>query len=100
MKREDAIKLCRYYHGERECPLKEQDSIMFWEYERIWVDNTVSADLSFGDLLSDYLNAGLKDFEKFDDTPITLKALLFNRYEHWFYGDREGFKKWYKKKYI
>ncbi|MDD6688062.1 hypothetical protein, partial [Sodaliphilus pleomorphus] len=78
MKREDAVKLCRYYHGEKECKLKEQTDIMFWEYERVWVDETLKEnDTSFfSEMLSLYIVIGLKDFEKFDDTPITLKALL------------------------
>ena len=38
----------------------------------------------------------MKDFEKYDDTPMTLKALLYNRFIK--YNERidiEAFKKWY-----
>lgn len=104
MKREDAIKLCRYYHGEKECKLKEQDSIMFWDYERIWVDNTLQVtedDVSFfEEMLSIYLICGLADFEKFDDTPITLKALLFDRFCHWRSGSPQDNVKDFKTFYI
>lgn len=40
------------------------------------------------------------DFEKYDDTPITLKALLFNRFGYWFSGGLmemvDPFKKYYQ----
>ena len=105
MKREDAIKLCRYYHGEKECKLKEQTDIMFWEYERVWVHETLKEnDTSFfSEMLSLYLVIGLKDFEKFDDTPITLKALLFDRFCKWRSGapidNVSEFKTFYKQTY-
>ena len=40
-----------------------------------------------------------KEFEQMDNTPVTLKALLFNRYSHWMGCNTDGFKKWYKKEY-
>ena len=101
MKREDAIKLCRYYHGEKECKLKDPNEQMFWLCERTWVENITRDDVSFFEqYLSDYLQAGLTDFEKFDDTPIVLKALIFNR--HCKYSERidiNGFKQLYTKHY-
>ena len=46
-------------------------------------------------MLEYYIRAGLSTFQMFDNTPITLKALLFNRYSHWTMGDIDGFKEWY-----
>ena len=80
MTREDAINLCKYYKGEEESPYTDQNESMLWFYERAWVYKMLNNDESFGLMLEEYLFIGLKDFEKFDDTPITLKALLFNRY--------------------
>ena len=79
MTREDAINLCKYYKGEEESPYSDQNESMLWFYESAWVDKLLN-DESFERMLEEYLFIGLKDFEKFDDTPITLKALLFNRY--------------------
>lgn len=102
MKREDAIKLCRYYHGEKECPLKDDTEVTLWSIERMWVDNTITEnDTSFfSEILTDYLNVGLKDFHKFDDVPVTLKAFLLNRCMK--YDERidiDKFKKFYEQYY-
>ena len=36
--------------------------------------------------IEDYIDANLSEFEMGDDTPLSLKALLFNRYSHWLGG--------------
>lgn len=51
-------------------------------------------------MLDEYIAARLSEFEMQDDTPIALKALLFNRYGHWLGGyglveDAKSFKKFY-----
>ena len=52
------------------------------------------------EVLEDYIRCGLGDFSKFDDTPITLKAILFNRYTKYNEMiDVDGFKNWYNKVY-
>lgn len=55
-------------------------------------------------MLDEYISAGLSEFNMMDDTPITLKALLFNRYCHWCGGyglieDAKAFKKFYLNSY-
>lgn len=94
---EDLLKFCRYYHGEKDNPY-EGNEAMLWDYERVWVREMMK-DNSFSEYLSDYLIYGLRDFSKFDHTPITLKALLFNRYARGAYSMQdavEGFKDFYK----
>lgn len=95
---------CRYYKGEERCP---NDTIgLFWDYERLWVEWTLEAqdnENSDGtrllrNMLRNYLGAGLKEFAKSDGVPIELKALLFNRFEHW--NQSDGFRKWYLEQYI
>ena len=85
MERETLIKQCRYYNGEEENPYGEGgDKAMFWFYERWWAEKMANGDtdvLSF--YLSLYERVGLTDFEEDDGVPITLKAILFNRYEEW-----------------
>jgi len=87
MKREDAISFCRYYKGEKECPLfHDPNKSLLWEYEKYWVDQSVKfSNIKEEDYVSDgtleeYLSVGLTHFQRTDDIPITLKALLFNRY--------------------
>ena len=56
----------------------------------------------FGRLLDDYLSAGLRTFNMYDDTPVTLKALLFNSFMQQAEGMArvEDFKSWYDRFYI
>lgn len=72
---------------------------MFWGYEAAWIDRMLDKGYDFGNELHDYLSYGLADFSVFDDTPITLKALLFNRFCHWQGVNIEDFKNWYKTQY-
>lgn len=98
------IKYCRYYKGEEECPesIKRQHNQSLWYYEQVWATVEMHRDENGGDVLG-YIHYGLQDFNADDGTPITLKALLFNRYCHWSGGygnDAENFKKWYLKYYL
>lgn len=101
---EELIKQCRYYKGEKECPrdIDKKGKCLYWNYEKIWVESDKWRDEKIGEV-SEYVRYGLKEFNKDDGTPITLKALLFNRYEHWSgnYGNlAEGFKVWYIESYL
>ena len=98
----DKIKQCRYYKGEEKCPFGEGgDKAMFWFYEKNWLERQERDDSFFlGSILGRYEQCGLTDFEKEDGVPITLKAILFNRYEQWFEGGPGDFKYWYKERYI
>jgi hypothetical protein len=100
------IKHCRYYKGEDVCPeiVIEKQMANIWSYERMWVENEdFRAENSFN--MIGYLEHGLKDFNTEDGTPITLKALLYNRHSHWCGGygierDVASFKEWYQNSYI
>lgn len=103
MTTENLVKHCRYYKGQEKCP-SSADSL-FWNYERIWVEYTLKTEdensfeaLELKTLLKLYKDAHLENFQEDDGVPITLKAFLLNRYEHWTDGD-EGFKEWYLKNY-
>ena len=60
----------------------------FWFWEKKWVEFSEVAYSSNSDseplhiMINEYIDAGLISFEQMDDTPITLKALLFNRFCH------------------
>lgn len=101
MKQEDLLKFCRYYHGEASCPFKDNLKSMLWDYERTWVQD-MKNDADFSDVLAEYMNVGLRDFSETDDTPITLKAVLFNRFAKTAYTMQDAvsaFKDFYKKNY-
>lgn len=82
MEREDYLHFCRYYRGENDSPYKSGIKPLLWDYERVWVEWSLNKDDSLGQMLTDYLRAGLRQFEVMDYTPVTLKALLYNRYDH------------------
>ncbi len=60
----------------------------FWFWEKKWVEFSEVAYSSNSDseplhiMINEYIDAGLISFEQMGDTPITLKALLFNRFCH------------------
>ena len=102
-KRETLIKGLRYYKGEERNPFSGGDGAMFWECEKKWVDMFLAEDETLMTYWNDFYAYGLLDFAENDGTPTTLKALLFNRYSHWFgYVSKDGkeFKEWYNKTYI
>ncbi|MCM1168312.1 MAG: hypothetical protein NC324_00055 [Bacteroides sp.] len=103
--REDLIKCCRYYKDEKENPFNGGDEERFWFYESIWVEHTLLQDGFFDYCVDDYVADGLIDFNKDDGVPLTLKAVIYNRYQHWLGGygleiDRNGFKEFYGKSYL
>ena len=106
------IDYCRYYKGEEINPFegKDQNKAMFWFYEKYWVNFKTQAannneagkhkENLISEYLTDYINCGLSNFSFNDNTPVTLKALLFNRYNHFSMCDVEGFKAFYLKEYL
>jgi len=71
------IHFCKYYKGESECPksIEKAGKPQVWFYESCWVNNGGKYDDN-----GEYEYADLMDFAKDDDTPLSLKKLLFNRY--------------------
>ena len=99
MKEGNLIAVCRHYKGQSRNP-DPQDCT--WRYERFWVEETMKDSPDFGKFLDDYLSAGLRTFNMYDDTPVTLKAVLFNRFMQQAEGmaRTEDFKDWYEMFYI
>lgn len=100
--KKDLLPFCRYYKGEKERPKETNE--LFWEYEKVWVENSENPKedsenfKTVSGWLDDYLKADLAAFSNGDGVPISLKALLFNRYMHWMQTN-DGFKEWYIKQY-
>ena len=97
--KEFLIGLCKRYKGP-ESNRDPQDSV--WRYERAWLEESMKENPDFGKFLNDYLNAGLRTFNMYDGTPVTLKAVLYNRFMQQAEGmaTPEDFKRWYDKFYI
>lgn len=103
--REKLMELCRYYKGEKENPYKgEQNKACLWSYERAWLlEFAKPQSRLLMSYLSQYTAVGLTCFSSHDNVPITLKALLFNRYARTQYSDYEAvesFKRFYNKYYV
>lgn len=105
MTEEELIHFCHYYKGEKENPYngKDQNKAMLWEYEQGWIFDTVrGSDKMFASMIDEYASVGLAMFNIHDNTPVSLKALLFNRYARgcWSMADAvEPFKEFYNKYY-
>lgn len=74
---------CRYYNGEEEAPEEfssEQGS--FWYYEQCWVSFNLE-DPFYMKHLQEEIKAYDLTTAIWDRTPLTMKAVLVNRYLHW-----------------
>ena len=102
-KRKYLILQCRYYKGESKPPstLPEGYALM-WKYESKWVEWTLHEDEMLSQLEHDIQELHLETKEG-DKTPLTLKALLCNRYLYWggYYSleEQKNFEQWYVKFY-
>lgn len=94
------IDYCRYYKGEKTCPFTNQNDRMFWDYERAWCEMQRTHDTLMNDILRDYNLAGFSEFEPYDGTPVSLKALLFNRLTNYMEMPSERFESFYKDMYV
>lgn len=105
-KRKQLILQCRYYRGEANEPksLLHSDAL-YWEYESVWVRDMLKG----GKLSKSYQEEAeftRLETKKGDSTPLSLKALLFNRYMYWssyslasFDDLKKGFESWYVHSY-
>lgn len=105
MKREDYFQFCKYYKGEDESPYggKDQNKDMLWFYERLWTFDMINEHTEMiAEMISDYSRVGLAMFSIHDNTPVSLKAYLFNRYAKGslsMVDAVDDFKRFYKKYY-
>lgn len=102
-KKEILINGLRYYKGESANPFSNGDKALFWDYEKKWVEMFLEDSEILYSYWGEYDNYGMRNFEPNDGVPVTLKALLFNRYCHWMGSVPFGggdFRTWYKERYI
>ena len=105
-RRQYLLSQCRYYNGKSEPPrsLPEGCALM-WDYEWHWVLWSLKKDPMMEQFQRKIEEFHLENKEG-DDTPLTMKALLLNRYLHWggVYAPIEEalrhFEKWYECHYL
>lgn len=73
---------CKFFKGEKECP--ENAFFFGWECEEMYVDHMAIDDKAyFKSAVDFYCKLGLDQVSELnDETPIEVKALLFERYCH------------------
>ena len=90
----------RFYKlPDAKCPpyLKGEEGIV-WYYEKTWSELNKNKDKILDYYVLEYKLSGLQSFESDDDTPLSLKALLFNRHSKGTMIHADAvlqFKKWY-----
>lgn len=87
MKKEERIKNCKYYKGEKEFPQSLLDNskkaYLFWSAEKMYVENT---DVNIeAEIVQQYLDVGLASANL--DLPLFLSACLFSFYNR--YSDND-----------
>lgn len=100
--REYYISRCRYYYGEDNCPYSGVEAC-FWEYEQYWVNWHFEGKIEvLKELVEDYKAYGHGRLQKDDGVPISLKAVLWNRWAKWVGSpsDREGWREFYLHEYL
>ena len=101
MSKNDLKIFCRYY-GKKDVKNDPETETLI-KIEKFWVDATEALTEekdTLGGMIQEYISAGLNEFEQYDKVPISLKAVLFNRYcKYNEMIDVEGFKSYYKNVY-
>lgn len=107
MEAKDFMQYCRFYRGEEECPkdiLLHPCGSSLWYYEKRWVERNLDEerqkDIKWD--IDEYNAYGMSDFSVGDGVPVSLKALLFNRFYHGCPMEVGGtsFRQWYLKNYL
>ena len=66
-------------------------------YEECWVRFHFNDDIYIYNNTIEYISHGLGDFHADDGVPISMKAILFNRFCHWGYAETpDTFRRWYE----
>ena len=100
-------KSLRYYKGENDCPqnINNAGKRYIWEYEKRWCEMTKEENSEIlASHTEEYISLpGLLYFSNDDGIPLTLKAMLFNRFSKGEYSmirAIDPFKKWYETVYL
>ncbi len=95
----------RFYKGpDTEPDTNENNARLLWDYEKMWVQCEEMRDENSA-MVREYIDDVLPLWSEEDGIPLSLKALLYNRYTHWMGGygleaDVAGFKRFIKRDYL
>ena len=110
MEKKLLLTFCQFYDGAKENPFEkgarknkqDQNRAMLWFCESCWCIEMSNADSVYeipqglAEYVGEYKAKGLETFMQSDGVPLSLKALLFNRYMRGSMdGDVEPFKRFY-----
>jgi len=99
MKVLDPLKTCNYYKGEKECPFPLTSvEATYWDIEETWVKLVNPNEGRSDALVLEYIMDFDPDQFRFADIPLSLKAVLYDQYYH-FYGSKNGFDNFIKTYY-
>lgn len=85
MERSEALKYCRYYHEEEECPFSYAEAAsMFWSIEEGWIKLCTGkgSELRANNYAAEFI-AEFPDGIPGIDIPIGLKAAMYNQFMHY-----------------
>ena len=103
MTQDELILDCRYYNGEEDPPQGTNE--LMWGYEQAWVRMVLENNPTPHKCLEYYTREfNLPELlpQSQDGTPLTLKAILWNRLDHWSYypAKADDFISWYQEHYV
>jgi hypothetical protein len=106
MEKEELIKQCRYYKGEKECPVGVKASM--WNYEMFWFESIVENKDAFKNEIKEmhlYFaqspSIERESKELLSHISESLLSVLFNRYMHWLGSAAlSSFCGWVKNEYL
>lgn len=95
------LKYCKYYDGVDYKNAGAENELLA-SYEEAWIRMQISEVDHIRMMLDEYIAYGQEFFNMDDGVPISIKALLWNRYMHWGGNpnDLYGFRNWYKREYL
>jgi hypothetical protein len=95
----ELLDFCRYY--KKNNTSTNADVNMFVICESAWCNFMENKTDSLNDLLLEYSSNGLSDFNQYDGIPVTLKAVLYNRFRQYYeHSTVDDFKNFYLEKYL
>ncbi|MCD8289466.1 MAG: hypothetical protein LUC26_06095 [Prevotella sp.] len=105
MKREELIKQCRFYKGEKKNPYEGLDVRgTVWECEGRWVERLLEDKNAFKEHEEIHKEDGLIHFRENENPPLSCKSYLYTRFCYWRgcsipERDAANFRDWYNKIY-
>lgn len=99
--RDPYLPYCRYYDGVNyeNAPANKR---LLASYEEAWIRIQIADFEYLRSMFEEYIAYGQEFFSMNDGVPMSMKALLFNRWGHWGGNlcDGESFQKWYNEYYL